>query len=350
MHYLVNSMEKKGTMKAIVRKIKSEKEGPYLTNVPIPTLLPNHVLIKVLACPLITYDMEAAYGVYGEAPYEPYVCGIEGAGIITEVGEGVPKEAIGKKVCTCPLMTPDKDIIGMWSQYARVPYSSCVFIEDSQNIEEFSCLLGNPLTILALMYHVREHKPKTIICTAAMSTLVKSLIKLCNKEGIDVIGIIRKEADLKTLLSLGAKYALNMESPDFEKQLKEVVSKTDTRVAFDAIAGDMPAKLLQNMPEKSEVFVYGILSGKKPDASSIKEQMEKESKKMHWLLVTEHKIVKDPEEAKKAFEYISKDIKSGGKLFKIDIVKRFKLDEYKEAFECYRKVSSTGKVVILPNP
>lgn len=342
-------MEKKGTMKALVRNIKPDG-GPYIADIPIPTPLPNHVIMKVLASPLITYDMEIANGLYGDIPYEPFVCGLEGAGIITEVGEGVPKEVIGKKVCAWPTMTPAKDAIGMWSQYARVPYSSCMFIEESQDIGEFSCLLANPLTILSLMYQVKEHKAKTIICTAAMSTLMKSLIKVCNKEGIDVIGIIRKEADLKPLLSLGAKYALNMTSPDFEKQLKELALKTDARVALDALSGDMPVRLLRNMPNNSVLYVYGALSGGQYDVSSIKEQMEKENKTLHWLESPNHKVIKDPEEFKKSMEFIAKDVKNGGELFRAVVAKKFRLDEFKEAFAAYGKLSSTGRVLLLPNP
>jgi uncharacterized membrane protein (UPF0182 family) len=71
---------------------------------------------------------------------------------------------------------------------------------------------------------------------------------------------------------------------------------------------------------------------------------------MHWLLVIEHKIMTNPEELKKAMDYIQKEIKSEGKLFKIDVVKKFKLEEFQQAFDIYQKISSAGKVVILPNP
>eukprot|EP00826_Nyctotherus_ovalis_P034450 TRINITY_DN2876_c0_g1_i23.p1 TRINITY_DN2876_c0_g1~~TRINITY_DN2876_c0_g1_i23.p1 ORF type:complete len:343 (+),score=85.16 TRINITY_DN2876_c0_g1_i23:161-1189(+) len=342
-------MEKKGMMKAVVRDMKPGK-GPYVAEIPIPKLLPNYVIVKMLACPVNISDEYSSNGQFEPTPYEPYVCGLEGAGIVAEVGEGVPKEIIGKKVSTCPMVVESKDQVGMWSQYARVPYSSCIILDDLRSCEDFCDLFINPLTILALINYAKERKAKTVVSMVALSSLGKSLLKVCAHENIDVIGVIRKESDLKTLLDLGAKYALNMESPDFEKQLKEIVAKTDTHVAFDPIGGDMPARLLRNMPDKSAVCAYGRLSGKQPDVSSIKEEMERRQQEMYWFLVTDHEIVKKPEELKKAMDYISKDINSGGDLFKINIFKRFNLDQFKEAFAEYKKVASIGKMVITPNP
>lgn len=336
-------------MKAVVRDIKSEK-GPYIAEVPVPTPIPNYAIVKVLACPVNPIDYYRSYGHFGPPPYEPYVCGSEGAGIVVEVGEGVPKDIIGKKVSVAPSIAGAKDEIGMWCEYARVPYSGCVILEDSQNCEELCELFINPMTLLAFVMIAKEMKCKTIIATAAMSTLCKSLYKVCACEGIDVIGIIRKEEDLKTLLSLGAKYALNLTSPNFEKDLKEIAAKTDARVAFDAISGDMTVKLVSAMPKDSAVFVCGRLSGSKPALEPLMDQMKKENKKVEQFDVTGHKIIQNPEERKKALGYIQKDVKEGGKFFKINVVKRFKLEEFKNAFDTFKTVASTGKVVITPNP
>eukprot|EP00826_Nyctotherus_ovalis_P045593 TRINITY_DN5062_c0_g1_i2.p2 TRINITY_DN5062_c0_g1~~TRINITY_DN5062_c0_g1_i2.p2 ORF type:complete len:200 (+),score=50.15 TRINITY_DN5062_c0_g1_i2:2124-2723(+) len=196
----------------------------------------------------------------------------------------------------------------------------------------------------------KEMKCKTIIATAAMSALCKSLIKVCATEGIDVIGVIRKKEDLKTPLDLGFKHALNLTSPAFEKDLREIAAKTDARIAFDAIAGDMPGKLLSAMPSNSTVFVYDLLSGKPSSVDSLKDQLEKENKKLQRFSVFECKVIKDPEERRKAFDYIQKDVEEGGKLFKINVLEKFTLDEFKTAFETYAKVASTGKIIITPNP
>ena len=257
-----------GTMKAIVRT-NDAKKGGFLADIPIPTPTPNHVIIKVIASPINPSDEYGCLGIFGGVPYEPYVCGNEGAGIITEVGDGVPKTVIGKKVSCWPNFGKSKDKIGMWSQYARLPYNTCVFLEDDQNCEDYCGLFVNPLTLLAFLRIAKEMKVKTIIITAAMSTLAKALIKLCKSEGIDTIGIIRKEEDLKTLLELGAKYALNLKSENFEKELKELAAKTEARMALDAISGEMSNKLAIAMPENSVVYTYGVLSGGKPDLSKI---------------------------------------------------------------------------------
>ena len=237
----------------------------------------------------------------------------------------------------------------MWSQYARLPYNTCVFLEDDQNCEDYCGLFVNPLTLLAFLRIAKEMKVKTIIITAAMSTLAKALIKLCKSEGIDTIGIIRKEEDLKTLLELGAKYALNLKSENFEKELKELAAKTEARMALDAISGEMSNKLAIAMPENSVVYTYGVLSGGKPDLSKIQDQLKKENKKIEWFSVSNDKIMNDPEEIKKALEFISNDIKKKDGLFKLNVVKKLKLDDVKTAFEIYKTVASKGKCIFVPN-
>jgi NADPH:quinone reductase-like Zn-dependent oxidoreductase len=167
------------------------------------------MIIKVMACPVKLSDEYSALGNFGTTPYEPYVCGFEGAGVITEVGEEYQRKYL---LHLRLLEVKIKLICGvsMLVFFIVLVYSLKILRIAKNYVNSLS-------TLLALVNHAKELKAKTVVSTAAMSSLAKSLLRVCTHEGIDVIGVIRKEADLKTLLDLGAKYALNMESPDFEK-------------------------------------------------------------------------------------------------------------------------------------
>ncbi len=337
-------------MKAIVRTKDGKGISPYLTELPIPKATPGHVIVKVMATPINPSDEFFARGDSPLVPIEPYICGFEGAGIITEVGEGVPHEAVGKKVSVWPAVGTPVNATGMWTQYARVPYDACVDLGDTTKFEDFCELFVNPLTLLAFVRIVKEKKLQALVSTAAVSTLSKSLLKVCVAEGISFIGVVRKPADVKTLYELGAKCALDLNSPTFEEELRKACKELNARVAFDAVAGDMPARLAKAMPENSVIHVYGWLSGGEAKLAGVEAEMKKKNIRSGSFFVMKDKIMTDPEEKKRALDVISNDIKAGGPLFKLTVARKYHLDEYKTGLEVYKKIATQGKVVFLPNP
>lgn len=58
-----------------------------------------------------------------------------------------------------------------------------------------------------------------------------------------------------------AEYVLDSSKPDFDEKLKELANKLNATVAYDAVAGDMPGKLLAVMPRNAIIIIYGRLSG-----------------------------------------------------------------------------------------
>jgi len=342
-------METTHKMKAICRT-KDGKNSPFLTDLDIPHATPNHVIIKVMATPINPSDDYFCHGYFGEVDHEPCVCGFEGAGIITEVGDGVPKDAIGKKVASWPTVSGFKDDkYGMWCQYAKVPYDSCIFIDKNDNCEEFCGIFVNPLTLLGFLRIVKEMKLKAFVNTAAMSALGRTLAKVCSAEGLDLIGIVRKEEQKQQLLDLGAKGAVSIEDPDFETQLKELCQTFDAHVAFDAIAGNMTEKLVKCLPKNSTVYTYGQLSGESPKLEKVQEILKTDNKNVTGFIVMTDKIMSDPIERKKALEYIQNDINNHGHLFKMKIAMKYKFAEFDTALKYYKKVASAGKVILLPN-
>jgi NADPH:quinone reductase-like Zn-dependent oxidoreductase len=75
-----------------------------------------------------------------------------------------------------------------------------------------------------------------------------------------LIHIVRRDAQVEFLRSLGANYVLNSSSPTFADELQSLCKKLHATVAFEAVAGDMTGTVLNAMPSGSTVFVYGALS------------------------------------------------------------------------------------------
>ena len=64
------------------------------------------------------------------------------------------------------------------------------------------------------------------------------------------------------LRALGARHVLISTAAGFELELAALAKQLGARIALDAVAGEMTGCLVNALPVKSEVIVYGALSGK----------------------------------------------------------------------------------------
>jgi len=95
------------------------------------------------------------------------------------------------------------------------------------------------------------------------------VVKLFGDAGIEVINIVRKDEQVETLHNIGCKYILNSESVGFDENLKELCKKLSPSVFFDAVGGELTGKIAKYMPQKSTVYVYGNLSNKACEISTV---------------------------------------------------------------------------------
>src|SRR5690606_21053935 len=78
---------------------------------------------------------------------------------------------------------------------------------------------------------------KALVHTAAASNLGQMLNKICIKDGVPLVNIVRSEEQERILRDIGAKYVVNSTSPNFMNDLVAALKETDATLAFDAIGG-----------------------------------------------------------------------------------------------------------------
>src|SRR3546814_18037439 len=81
-----------------------------------------------------------------------------------------------------------------------------------------SCFV-NPFTSLAFTETMRMENHSAIVHTAAASNLGQMLVKICAKDGIPLVNIVRSDAQVEILKGIGAKYIVNRSADDFMKQI-----------------------------------------------------------------------------------------------------------------------------------
>jgi NADPH:quinone reductase len=224
---------------------------------PTPQPRAGEVLVRMAASPINPSDLAALRGLYGEPKALPIVPGIEGCGTVVRAGSGIlARRLLGKRVA-CAAGAGD----GAWAEYMVAPALQCSPLPKSVSEEQGAMRIVNPYTAWAHLTIARQAGARAIVQTAAASALGQMVNRLAQQRRVQVINIVRRDAQAETLRALGARYILNSEATDFDSQLRDSCRQLDARLAFDAVAGTMTARLLNALPPEGRVVVYGGLAG-----------------------------------------------------------------------------------------
>jgi len=111
-----------------------------------------------------------------------------------------------------------------------------VLPEDASAADGASCFV-NPLTALGMVETMRREGHSALVHTAAASNLGQMLNKICLKDGVGLVNIVRNAEQAKILKDIGAKYVVDSTSETFQAELTDAIAETGATIAFDAIGG-----------------------------------------------------------------------------------------------------------------
>ena len=156
--------------------------------------------------------------------------GNEGAGVVVKTGSSdAAKALMGKTV----------SMIGgaMYAQYRTIRLSECMPLPEGTTAAEGASWFVNPLTSLGMTETMRREGHKALVHTAAASNLGQMLNKICIKDGIALVNIVRSKEQADLLRKIGAKYVVDSSAPTFMDDLTNALAETGATIAFDAIGG-----------------------------------------------------------------------------------------------------------------
>jgi NADPH:quinone reductase-like Zn-dependent oxidoreductase len=165
--------------------------------------------------------------------------GNEGAGVVTAAGDSAAAQAlIGKTVA----------ILGgaMYAQYRCVKAADVLLLPDGATAADGASCFVNPLTALGMVETMRAEGHTALVHTAAASNLGQMLNKICIKDGVKLVNIVRNDAQAQILRDIGATYVCDSSKPDFMADLVKALVETGATLAFDAIGGGKLAGQILN--------------------------------------------------------------------------------------------------------
>jgi NADPH:quinone reductase-like Zn-dependent oxidoreductase len=229
-----------------------------LINIPTPEPGPDEVVVRVEATPINPSDLGLLTGaadmttakasgtreqpvITAKVPEagmkgmaarldESMPVGNEGAGVVIRTGSSdAAKALLGKTVA----------MIGgaMYAQYRCLRVSECLPLPSGTTPAEGASCFVNPLTALGMTETMRREGHKALVHTAAASNLGQMLNKICIKDGIGLVNIVRSKEQADILHKIGAKHVVDSTSPTFMDDLTDALVETGSTIAFDAIGG-----------------------------------------------------------------------------------------------------------------
>lgn len=181
--------------------------------------------------PVITAKVpQAAMGAMAARLDQSMPVGNEGAGLVIRTGSSEAATALmGKTVA----------MIGgaMYAQYRTLKARDCQPLPEGTTAAEGASWFVNPLTALGMTETMRREGHKALVHTAAASNLGQMLNKICLKDGIPLVNIVRSQAQADILRKIGAKHIVDSSAPTFLNDLTNALVETGATIAFDAIGG-----------------------------------------------------------------------------------------------------------------
>jgi NADPH:quinone reductase-like Zn-dependent oxidoreductase len=232
-------------------------------DVPTPEPGRGQVLVRLEASPINPSDLAFVEGNYGFRKPLPAVPGFEGAGTVVATNAGpYGRWLMGRRVaCSAP-----QDGHGAWAEYMACGALSCVPLRRSVGTDFGASLLVNPVTAVSLVAMARRRSPGGFIQSAAGSSLGRMIARWAQHESIAAIHVVRSDAAADALRAMNEPHVLVSADPDFDARLRTLARELKIRIAFDAVGGQLSARLAAAMPQGGRVVVYGGLSGEDAQA------------------------------------------------------------------------------------
>jgi NADPH2:quinone reductase len=247
------------TMTAIDIPTFGGPEVLRVTERPVPPVTQGRILIRVEAAGLNNGDLMQRRGLYPPPPGESDLPGLEVAGRVAAIGEGVTGWSIGDPVCA--LLAG-----GGYAQYASAPAGQCLPIPDGFSMVEAAGLVETILTCWMTLVDEGGLKAGDVVLIHGGSSGIGTTgIALAKALGATVFTTAGSAEKCQKCVDLGADLAINYKEEDFVERIK--ATGKEVNIALDMVGGDYLTRDLPLMAHRGRHISIGLLGGFNADLS-----------------------------------------------------------------------------------
>jgi NADPH:quinone reductase-like Zn-dependent oxidoreductase len=319
-----------------------EHGGPEvlrIENVDVPGPGRGEIQIRVKALGLNRAEASLRSGSYIESAKFPSGLGLEAAGLIEAVGEGVEGFAPGDAVSIVPPLSMVR-----WPAYGElVTFPAELVVKHPPWLSwEAAAALWMPyLTAYGALIEVAKlGREDFVVVTAASSSVGLAAIQIASLVGATSIAVTRTSAKKQALLASGAAHVIASAEEDLEARLKDIAGPDGVRVVLDPIGGPIFEPLTAAMSRGGILIEFGGLSAE-PTPFPLGNVLMKCLTLRGYLV---HEITSNAKRLEAAKAFVLDGLRSGS--LKPVIAKTFPFDQIVEAHRFLESNEQFGKIVV----
>ena len=324
-------------MRALVcDTLTDDFSGLSLKDIPIPEVGKGEVLVRVSAASVNFPDLLMSQGKYQMKPELPFTQGMECAGIVEAVGEGVAEFAPGDRVV-------GGNKTGAFAENAVLPAAGLSRVPETMELAEAAAYPAAYLTAyVALVRRANLQAGETLLVHGASGGVGMAAVDVGKLLGATVIATSASDKKLDTVLAHGADYVINV-SQGFRDKVKTLTAGRGADVIFDPVGGDVFDESVRCIAFDGRLLVVGFTSGRIPEV------------KVNMPLIKGFSVVgvrageygrRFPQRGKENMEAIWKWAAEGKTRPRIHA--ELPLEEWREAYRLLTDREVVGKVVLRP--
>jgi NADPH2:quinone reductase len=225
-------------------------------DIPVPEPKPGEARVKIEASGVNFIDIYHRTGLY---PLKtPFTLGMEGAGIVDAVGEGVTEVKNGDRVAYAM-------IAGSYAEYAVVPAAKLASVPENLPSAAAASLMLQGMTAHYLTHNTFALKKGDIaLVHAAAGGLGLYLVQIAKMLGARVIGTVSTDDKARTAKTAGADAVILYTETDFHSEAKTLTDGRGVDVVYDSVGQSTFSQSLDCLKPRGYLVLLGQSSGPVP--------------------------------------------------------------------------------------
>lgn len=210
----------------------------------------DQVLVQVKATGINFAELMCRQGTYDRTPKIPAVLGLEGSGVVVNVGPGVTALKIGQRVVCA------KDF-GLWTEFAVVNVDNCFLIPDSMSFEEAGAFFVNYVTAHMMLFDFGNLRPgKSVLVHMAAGGVGVAATQLCKTvPNVTVFGTA-SESKHDAIRENGVTYPIDYRTKDYAEEIRKISPK-GVDIILDSLNGADAGKGYKLLKPMGKIIHFG---------------------------------------------------------------------------------------------
>ena len=297
----------------------------------------DEVLIEHVAIGLNFIDVYHRSGLY-PVPL-PSGIGAEGSGIIKEVGSNVKDFKVGDRI------SYSGQPLGAYSSHRIFPTKDLVKVPENIDLEVAATLMIKGLTSFYLLHKTYPvSSGETILFHAAAGALGQIFCQWAKSLGCIVIGTVGSDKKIDLAKKNGCDHVINYSKENFPEKVLELTNGIGVPVVYDGVGKDTLEGSLECLKIRGMMVSFGNASG---PLSDINVQKLIQPKGLYLTRPSGAQYFRTRKELDEGAKLLFEKVGNGE--IKIEIFKKYKLDEVVQAHTDLENRKITGPAVIIPN-